>query len=375
MSNKPVEVCYGAVDDSHKTAFVIRGAIASESLCLLKTAPYQREARPLSRLEGIIEAIKKGVTLPDIELGMRGSRYSTPSSGGLFLKDDVYIVDGLQRVTAAMHVMQMNPEVKPLLGAAIHFNTTEETERERFRILNTQRIKLSPNLILRNMEATNDAIRMFRALCEDARFALKDRVVWGQNARRGELLSAATLLKASGVLHSHIGAGSSTNIEELAAALERTMQVVGRNIFRENVRNLLDIIDQCWGVKTVSHAGMAPHLKEGFLRVFTRYLSKHPAFWRDGKRLFVEMDLIRKIKLFNIYDPTVVNLCSSSGKSQYILYQMLRDHVNSGKRGKRLEERKVEGDDAFGENQEPEAEDTGGGETSKTELSATGSAA
>jgi hypothetical protein len=78
-----------------------------------------------------------------------------------------------------------------------------------------------------------------------------------------------------------------------------------------------------------------------FLSVLAKLLSDHHDFWTgdDDKRLFVEAPLKRKIAQFPISDPEVRHLAGSSGKAREILYLMLRDHINSGKRTKHLKAR------------------------------------
>lgn len=73
----------------------------------------------------------------------------------------------------------------------------------------------------------------------------------------------------------------------------------------------------------------------------TRLLSDHHDFWKqpDEKQLFIEAPLRRKIAGFPITDPQVNTLAGAGGKSREYLYMLLRDHINSGRRTKRLTSR------------------------------------
>jgi hypothetical protein len=61
----------------------------------------------------------------------------------------------------------------------------------------------------------------------------------------------------------------------------------------------------------------------------------HQDFWREHK-LFVEADLVRKIKLFSTADPYVKELASTRGAAMNILRGLMIEHINSGKRTRRL---------------------------------------
>src|SRR5262245_14233145 len=136
----------GALEDSENGSIVLRGNIAFESLGNLNVDDYQRE--PQER-PSLMKAILSGQRLPDIECGMRGQNFE--SHGDQFtLRSPVFIIDGQQRV----HNLKLAIEkagLPPLpIGTLVHFDTTPKWERERFNILNTQRTRVSVNLILYN---------------------------------------------------------------------------------------------------------------------------------------------------------------------------------------------------------------------------------
>lgn len=334
-----------ALDEIDGGKIVLRGIVDISCLHLLQVDDYQREAMPLTSLGSILDALKNGERLPDIELGMRGQRFKEVEPGVFRLYDPVFIVDGQQRVNGTMHHYTVNPEATVHLGVTIYFDTTTEWERERFRILNTLRQKVSPNVLLRNKRDECRIIAMLYGLSvNDKQFVLHDRVTWMQRAKRGELISARFLSIIVGRLHSHRAPTKRTSIEELVTAFKKAEDMIGVQIMRDNTKAFFELIDECWGVRRVQYREGASYMKGTFLTTLAQFLSDHTDFWKDPdeKRLFVEAPLRRKLAQFPIHDPTVVQLASSGGKSSYMLYMMIRDHVNSGKRTKRLTSRKGE---------------------------------
>ena len=333
---------YG-MDETPEGEIIVRGVIDSGSLRDLQVDDYQRERSSISSLSDLVNAFKKGETIPDIELGMRGQKCKDGKGGHcLILQDPVFIVDGLQRVTAAMHVLDSIHNVDVRLGAAVHFGTNENWERERFSILNTLRRKVSPNVLLRNRRKTSPAIQMLYSLTGDKTFVMHDRVCWSQKMRRGELITALMLAKVLGNLCSHKSPTRRNQIDELVPALDCAVEAFGIQNMRDMVRAFFDLVDECWGVRLVVYKDGTSHLKHNFLHVLSRLLADHHDFWggSNERKLVVEASLRRKIAQFPIMtDPTIRHLASSSGKSRDLLYVMLRDHINSGKRTRRLRPR------------------------------------
>lgn len=338
----PIRIINCALDETPKGEIVLRGVVDQDSLVHLKVDDYQREAAPLTALSSIIGALKNGETLPDIELGMRGHTCSERDSTA-HLKDSVYIIDGFQRVNGALHFLAQNPGANVRLGATIHFGTTKEWERERFRILNTLRSKVSPNVILRNSKADSPAVSSLYSLStSDKGFAMCGRVSWNQRMTRGEIISALTMLKVVGLLHSHKVAARSTRVDELVPALDKVADTFGINTLRANTKAFFELVDECWGVKRIQYREGAIYVRGTFLNVLARVISDHHDFWRqpDEKMFVVEASLRRKISLFPINDPQIISLAGGNGKAIDMLYILMRDHVNSGKRTKRLKSRR-----------------------------------
>lgn len=333
---------HAALDESPQGECILRGVISPESLHLLQTADYQRDVLPLASINQLVKAFEVG-SLPDIELGMRGESFSE-EAGQVTLHDSVFIIDGLQRVTAAKIRFDRADVIVPRLGAVVHINTTEAWERERFRILNMDRTRLSPNVLLRNWRYDYEVIEILYTLTNsDKVFVLRGRVCWQQRMRREELITASTFARTVSRMHGHIGTGTGSGgrIDQVTSGLQRVVDTIGKNIFRDNVKAFFNVVDSAWGVKRVAFKEGAVYMHGTFLLALARLFSHHEDFWK-GNRLFVEISLMRKLAQFPIRDPQVVQLSSSGGMAGEMLYMLMVEHINSGKRTKRLKSRYAE---------------------------------
>ncbi|KKW32934.1 MAG: hypothetical protein UY77_C0009G0002 [Candidatus Uhrbacteria bacterium GW2011_GWA2_53_10] len=349
MARESVKVLHGALDEIGKgdeRKVVLRGVIDHDSLGLLQVDDYQREVLTGSSYDGLVKAFQAGQSVQDIVLGMRGQNFNE-REGVFYLKDEVFIVDGLQRVSAAKSVVSGPAEgnaPKPRIGATIHFDTSHKWERGQFLILNADRVKVSANVLARNLREDHAAVSILYNLSTgmgERSFALHNRVCWTQRMTRQDLITATTFLKVIGWLHSHLGPGRSNRIPELAAALDTTVERVGKNTYRDNVRTFFDIVDACWGVRQVAYASTAVQLRLSFLLSLARMFStNHTLFFRD-KRLVVDADTKRKLARFPIRDPNVINLAGSGGMNGIMLYMLIVKHVNRGRRTHRLIEEEL----------------------------------
>jgi hypothetical protein len=335
LDQPSIKVLNAALDETPTGDIILRGVIDCTSLRHLGVDSYQREALDNTKVRQLQAAIAKGSTVPDIVLGMRGERILT-REGVWYLQDDVYVIDGLQRMTAAIRVMQANTEAEPHLGAKIHFNTTVALEKEMFENLNLGQTKLSPNVTLRNYQDTIPAIAVLHKLSETKGFVLFGLVSWDQNMARGRMFSAMTYVKTVAMLHSHAGPGRGTNVTDVANGLDKIMANVGRQQFTANARVFFEIVDACWGIKRVTHRFGASYVKASFLRELARVFSDHTNFWDNGQ-LIVDVSTINKLRSFPIDDPEVMRLSSaSSGPSGDMLNMLMVNHINSGRRTRRL---------------------------------------
>lgn len=318
---------------------VLRGVLDSQSLQHLLIDEYQREAKPLASLKSLVDAFRAGETIPDIELGMRGDGIRQDDDGHVFLNDPTYIVDGQQRVNAGKFLVETQDPVQPRLGAMVHISTTEPWERERFRTLNMDRTRVGPNVLLRNWRHDHLGVEtLYTLTVVDKHFVLYGRVCWKQQMARQELITAATLARVIGSLHSHLIPARTSRLSDLTDALDRLMEKVGRNVFRDNIRTFFDLIDKAYGIKRVTFKVGAIYMHATFLVAMARVFSDHEDFWR-GNRLMVEAPIVRKLANFPLHDPSVVQLSSATGKGLQVLYGLMVDHINSGRRTRRLRNR------------------------------------
>lgn len=340
-NDKSVKVINAALDESplRGGSIIMRGVIAADSLIGLQVDEYQREAMQHSDRSRLMQALNGGQPLPDIEVGMRGERYML-RDGVHYMRDPMYIIDGLQRVSAAIRYMQLKPGMLPRIGATIHFNTDRLWERQRFEVLNVARVKVSPNIILRNRRDDHDVLRMLYDLSTTTtNFPLYQRVSWAQSMKRQELLTALMLFKTTGHLHMHASTGMlGGNVEDSMRGSDTLRDKIGLQNVKQNVTHFFNVIENCWGVQAIQYRDVAPQLKGTFLFVLARLFSDHIDFWRTGneRQFYCNVDLQAKLKGFKIFDPAVQSLAASSGKSRILLYSMLVDHINSGKRTRRL---------------------------------------
>lgn len=333
-----VKVTHYALDEvkvGGKDDIVLRGVIDPGSLPVIKVDDYQREVLSGVRFESLIDAFQAGDTVQDITLGMRGARVMERGEA-IYLQDDVFVIDGLQRIQAAMRAMQEKPDTVARLGAVVYFNTQYEWEQSQFEILNLHRTKVSPNVLLRNMRGRYPVVAtLFSMSGDDKGFALYDRICWTQRMRRSDAISALTMVKTLGALHAHIGPGRSNKIDELMPGMQQIMERVGRNTFRENARTFFDLVDSCWGIRQATYSG-STQLKGTFLRCLAMMFSNHAQYFFKDNKLMVDADTRRKLAQFPVGDQNVTNLAGSSGKGSEILYIILIKHIDKGRRTRRL---------------------------------------
>lgn len=331
-----VRILNGALDE-HEGRIILRGSLDPAAMDALLVDDYQREVRPASSLGRIMSGYELGSAVPDVELGMRGQKKQLRDSVYTLL-DPVYIIDGLQRISAAK--MFLSSGKVPYLGAAVHFGTNKEWERKQFKILNADRTRVSGNVIFRNLREDYDAVASLYSMNEDSNFVLRGRLCWEQSRGRSHLITGLTLGKVACMLHSHLTGfrGASASGPELAEKVQKMQELLGKNMLRANIRTLFDLVDEGWGVKRIAFQGKAPHIKSTFLLTLARMLSNHEVFWREN-RLLIEADLRRKFAQFPVYDPTVCQLAAGGAGVDPVLYKLFVDHLNRGKRNRKLLER------------------------------------
>jgi len=318
---------------------VLRGVVHPQSLGKLLMGDYQREALPQSSLAEMIEAVRNHTSLPDIELGMRGARISNHGDDNFWLLDPVYVIDGQQRRNATLTLLEAMPNHDVRLGAMVHFNTTVEWERERFHILNAKRSKVSPNILMKNARHTNYAVLTLYGLSTNTpAFSMYSRVCWRQKTNSDELISAVTFAKVAANLHRHLSGASGTRIIELLPSIERQAREVTLAVWRRNIEVFFEMIDTCFGIRTIRLPGTPVYMRTAFLITMAKIINDHLNFWRlpGGNELYFDPAFIDKMKKFPVFDPTVAPLCSTSGSSRNLLQTLIINHINSGRRINKL---------------------------------------
>lgn len=316
---------------------VLRGVIDPEHLGRLRVADYQREALPISALTSMWHAIGKGESVPDLELAMRGHEFHSKDDE-FWLEDDVYIIDGQQRRNAALHALKIDPKLSVRVGAMIHFGTTQQWERERFRILNMDRIRVSPNVLLKNMRHSHDSVLTLWGLSHsDPKFALRGKVCWRQRVGQDELVTARALLVTAGSLHQHVAYVRARNIGDMAPTIDKQANLVGLQTWRQNVIEFFDLVDEAWGLRTVTHYNLCIQAKVVFLQTLAEVIDEHMEFWKapNHRALHINTEWTNRFKAFHLRDPSIRGLVAEGTAAingpRGVLKSLLIQHLNKGK--------------------------------------------
>lgn len=333
-----IRLTHAAMDTTPEGMVIFGGVLDPESLPYLKEDDYQREAQSPHSLSDLIEAMRQGKIPPEIELGMRGESYNAINPTTIELYDPVYIVDGLQRVTAARFMLMQDDELDKIhLRATVYLNTSNQWERDRFQVLNTARTRVSSNIHLRNLGKNSSAIRLLYQMTSSqtrSDFVMSGRVQWEQSMKEQEIISAHTLVKVVAQLMSHLGAVKGNKPEILAAGLQRVYDKIGHNAFRDNVRLFFETIDHCWSIRTIMKKDTVSFMKLSFMEQLARMFSEHTDFWdaRNSNKLFINVTDLKKLKIFPVYDNTVAQWSNSGGPAREALFMFMTNHMNKGRR-------------------------------------------
>lgn len=335
-----IRILNGSLDESISSSagIVLNGRIDPSTMRFLKVDnEYQR---PLGERPDIFDALKGGLIVPNIEIGVRGQDFETEGSD-ILIYSPAYIIDGWQRVGNALRLLELIPHQDIRIFGSVHFGTDQIWERHRFTALNKNVKKVSPNLHLRNMRDTNDAIlTLFGLSNNDKNFPLYKKICWSQNMQRSQLLSALTFSKIAVFLHGHVAAQRVNSAEGVSDTLARAIPRITLPRFRKNLTTYFTLFNDVWPFSAIEYREKAVQLKSSFLFEVARMLSRHPDFWTDDDRILaINADDRRKLGKFPIDDPQIVNLAGSTGKARTMLYQLLVNHMNSGRRTNRLRSR------------------------------------
>lgn len=349
MADKPViKLLNSGLSEDENGEIIAVGFLDIEAMGALKIDDYQREfLRPggAGKRTSIQNAVDSHVRLPSIVVGMRGERFSSRGET-MYLEDPAYIVDGLQRVFTLKEYAEKHPEEsgKLRIGAEIRFDTTKESEKELFHALNAYRTAVSGNVLLRNMRDKNKGVMTLYGLSmSDTSSPLFKRVQWNQRMTRGELITAIMLAHVANSLHtteSETGHKFRGNMERVAQGLEQHVDQFGMKQFRENIVTFFGMMDEVFHLGKIEFREKAASIKGNFLMVLSQMLAQHQNFWH-GNKLLVGADYKRKLAMFPLDEPEIARLSASGTMAQPILFKMLCDHMNRGRRLNRLHPRVI----------------------------------
>ena len=335
MSKDLVRLQQSALDEVGGE-IVAHGWLDIEAIRHLRVGDYQREIIEVrnKKRSSLMTALSEGTRLPDIMLGMRGESY-TPRGGAMLLENDVFIIDGLQRVSALREFALEDPSKAASLriGAEVRFNTTRDSEKKLFTVLNTKRKAMSPNVILRNeRNHSNGVAALFGLSTSDTSHAMYGRVSWTQQMNRTELVSAASYAKVAITLHRHMATGgrNTSAMAYIPKQIDTMINAAGMQNFRANINTFYQVIDEVWGVRGIKHNERTTHTRFNFLMQMAMLFSDHEDFW-SGNKLTVDAAQKSKLKSFPINDPTIIRLASAGSTAGALLLRHMIDHLNKGK--------------------------------------------
>lgn len=339
-----IRIINGTLDEdpSSISGIVIQGRLDLSTLRFLKIdKDYQRD---LDRRPDIVDAYRTGKVVPNVEIGVRGQNFDTDGAD-FIIRDPAYIIDGWQRVGTAIDFLDHSPHHPIRLFASVHFGTDFAWEMQRFTDLNKNSKRISPNLHLRNLRNENAAVLTLFGLSNSVpTFPLRGKISWQQKMHRDHLVTALVFCKAVRILHGHQTTQRGVRPDQIASDLARAAENVSLHNLRNNAAAFISIIDDCWPFADIEYSRSAAHTKGSFLYECARMFSQHLNFWnQNGTVLMVSKDDRRKLSTFKIRDPQVVQLSGSGGAARSILYNLLVDHMNSGRRTQRLEPREQAG--------------------------------
>lgn len=330
-----VRILRPSLDDDEVGETILRGLIDLRSLPLLRVDYYQREKLSTKANRNIQRAIDMRSPLPDITLGMRGDKFQVDDTGAVVLLDQVFIIDGQQRVSTIRAHLEDFPEEKIRLGATVHFNSNSSRESRRFHAMNLYATRVGSGVILRNLK---DEVPLLASLyglsITDHEFPLYRRVCWSQTRHRDHLLTAATYINTALRLHAYLAPvrhSGARHIPRISANLCRAVTI---QQVRENIATLWATIDHAWGVSALQSGAGVAYLKGGFLESLVSVLGSHLDFW-DGPKLKISPEHRRRLQVFKVDNPEIVRLASSGhGPGQDMLRHLLAEHLNQRLRRK-----------------------------------------
>ena len=339
-----IKLRYGMLVKPQQERTVIRGELEPETLGQLQYDWYQRGQVNPKKIRQLMDSIEKNSdNIPDLTLGMRGKSYEITNDGGVILSDPTFLIDGLQRWTASMFLLERTPPVLPYLGVKAFLPTDIDFELAMFRDLNAYRTSMSASVLLRNEKEYSKVAATLWGLSGDQQFALAQRVGWNQQIDTtlgGHLLRGIVLLDVMFRLHSHIPTITYTrgNVVKRVWALEKGIDAVGLQQARENLTRFFDIVDECWGIRGAQIKYNETFLTSGWLQTLAKLFSNHREFWRDLE-FNVPASHMRDLKRIRWTDPKLEQLARGNATAHDHLMTAFLDIMNKGKSTGRLVDR------------------------------------
>lgn len=294
---------------------------------------YQRVVLDKSkRREDIRRGFQQG-SLPEVTLSMRGLSIVTYNDS-VMLEDDVFIVDGQQRISVALEMLQEDPLVAIEVRAVVYLNSDRGFERKLFEDLNTKQTRVGQGLLIKNARVDSPLIDTIVRMTNAPEFTLRGRVSWATgSSRREDLLLGVNVLGATLLLHRHLG------VQVMAGDHEQVMQIVkgaAEHIEPERmVANTLIFFEayiKAFQIQDVKYRDRVSFLRPTFLKALATFFDRHENFW-NGRRLVIGQSTIERLGRFSWKDHSVDELSKTSGKSAVRdLVRLMVQHFEETKR-------------------------------------------
>jgi hypothetical protein len=336
-----IKLRQGLVLQPQHERVVIRGELEPATLSNLEVDWYQRGKVPANKIRELMDGIERNAeNFPDLTIGMRGTQHDVTNTDVL-LHDPTYIIDGLQRWTAC--IMLMDKGLLPYLGCKVFLSSDIDFELRMFRDLNSKRTSMSASVLLRNEKEYSRVAGTLWGTSRDKLFALADRVAWDQQVDRklgGDLLRGISLLDIMVSLHAHFPSAivSRGAVLKRLYSVEKFIDNIGLQRARENLIAFFDVVDSVWGIRNSQIKYSETFMTPGWLLTLARVFSDHREFWRESE-LSVSVPFIRDMKRIRRDDPKLEMLARGNNTGREMLNTAFVDIINKGKSTGRLVDR------------------------------------
>lgn len=329
---------------------IIRGLLDNNYLSNINTPDYQRELVKNRVYWGLVNTFSKqdisadrnkNTCVPDVTLACRGSKQYRKNSQSVVLPDGkVFLVDGLQRISALLHAQELHLEhssnpFQAQLGCIIHMDTTIEFEREMFKNLNTNHTSVAADVILREYRHTSEPARAIFDWCSmEGSAPISKFICWQQTMNKSHLLRANSIFRTANTLMARFaGSGGVTKTADLINMAETQFRAVGGVVnYMHNLNTYYEALEEAFRLtnpeqRVPNSLHLLPHL------AFADLMAKHDDFWdNSGLRLKVPKSILPKISTFTFTMENVRALMSSTKSSSVTMLRTLMvEHIDKGK--------------------------------------------